>query len=107
MKVSTQKTQVYFDPMSPEISSAGMASLNSVVKSAKKRGIRTVVLGFVQKAGASANDESLSTKRARNVAAYLRSRGLTGAYVIRGDGVAGPGDEDRRVNVTVRYNAGC
>jgi hypothetical protein len=104
---ATEKTQVFFDPMSPDISSAGMASLNSVVKSAKKKGIRTVVLGFVQQAGTSANDESLSTRRARNVAAYLRSRGLTGAYVIRGDGVAGSGDAARRVNVTVRYNAGC
>jgi outer membrane protein OmpA-like peptidoglycan-associated protein len=73
----------------------------------KKRGIRTVVHGFVQQAGTSANDQSLSTQRARNAAAYLRSRGLSGSYVVRGDGVAGPGDTDRRVNVTVRYNAGC
>jgi uncharacterized repeat protein (TIGR02543 family) len=104
---ATQKTQVFFDPMSPEISAEGKASLNKVVKKAKKQGIRTVVLGFVQQAGTSANDQSLSTQRARNVAAYLRSRGLTGAYVIRGDGVAGSGDAARRVNVTVRYNAGC
>ena len=104
---ATEKTQVFFDPISPDISSAGMALLNSVVKSAKKKGIRTVVLGFVQQAGTSANDESLSTQRARNVAAYLRSRGLSGAYVVRGDGVAGSGAAARRVNVTVRYNAGC
>jgi outer membrane protein OmpA-like peptidoglycan-associated protein len=107
VKVSTEKTQVYFDPMSPEISAAGRSSLNSLVKQVKKRGIRTVVLGFVQQAGTSANDQSLSTQRARNAAAYLRSRGLSGSYVVRGDGVAGPGDTDRRVNVTVRYNAGC
>ncbi len=82
-------------------------SLNSLAKQVKKRGIRTVVLGFVQQAGTSANDQSLSTQRARNVAAYLRSRGMSGSYVVRGDGVAGSGDTDRRVNVTVRYNAGC
>ena len=89
------------------VSSGNGFKANSPVKQVEKRGIRTVVLGFVQQAGTSANDQSLSTQRARNVAAYLRSRGLSGSYAVRGDGVAGPGDTDRRVNVTVRYNAGC
>ena len=94
----SKETQIYFDPMSPEISAAGRSSVNSLVKEVKKRGIRTVVLGFVQQAGTSANDQSLSTQRARNVAAYLRSRGLSGSYGVRGDGVAGSDDAARRVH---------
>ena len=74
---------------------------------AKKQGVRTVVLGFVQETATTSNDDSLSTQRARAVASYLRDRGLKGAYVIRGDGVAGPGDAARRVNVNVTYQSGC
>ena len=55
----------------------------------------------------TSNDDSLSTQRARNVASYLRDRGLKGAYVVRGNGVAGSGDAARRVNVKVTYQSGC
>jgi outer membrane protein OmpA-like peptidoglycan-associated protein len=103
----TAQSQVFFDSMSPVISPAGKTTLDSLVKKAKRAGVRTVVVGFVQEAGTNANDQSLSTQRARNVASYLRAQGLTGAYVIRGDGIAGPGATARRVNVTVRYQSGC
>lgn len=89
------------------VSSGNGFKAKSPVKQVKKQGIRTVVLGFVQKAGTSANDQSLSRQRARNVAAYLRGRGLSGSYGVRGDGVAGSGDAAWRVNVTVRCNPGC
>jgi len=85
----------------------GKAKLNALVKRAKRNGMRTVAIGFVQETPSTSNDQSLSTQRARNVAAYLRSRGLSGAYVVRGDGIAGPGATARRVNVTVTYQAGC
>ena len=55
----------------------------------------------------TSNDQSLSTQRARNVAAYLRSKGVKGAYQVRGDGVAGPGNDARRVNITITYQPGC
>jgi hypothetical protein len=45
--------------------------------------------------------DPLSSLRARNVAAYLRSQGLKGSYAIRGIGVEGQGDPARRVQVTV------
>ena len=55
----------------------------------------------------TSNDDSLSTQRARAVASYLRDRGLKGAYSIRGDGVAGPRDAARQVNVRFTYQSGC
>jgi len=103
----SERASVFFDPMSPVISPQGKAKLDALVKRAKRNGMRTVAIGFVQETPSTSNDQSLSTQRARNVAAYLRSRGLAGAYVVRGDGIAGPGATARRVNVTVTYQAGC
>jgi hypothetical protein len=103
----TEKGNVFFEPLSTVISPQGEATLNGLVRKAKKQGVRTVVLGFVQETATTSNDDSLSTQRARAVASYLRDRGLKGAYVIRGDGVAGPGDAARRVNVNVTYQSGC
>lgn len=104
---ASEKAKVSFAPLSPVISAAGKKQLNALARKATKHGVRTVVVGFVQRTSSTGNDRSLSTLRARNVAAYLRGRGLTGAYVIRGDGVAGSGDAARRVNVTVTYQTGC
>jgi outer membrane protein OmpA-like peptidoglycan-associated protein len=103
----SERANVFFDPMSPVISPEGKAKLDVLVKRATRNGVRTVAIGFVQETPTTSNDESLSTQRARNVAAYLRSRGLAGAYVVRGDGIAGPGATARRVNVTVSYQTGC
>lgn len=50
------------------VSSGNGFKANSPLKQVKKRDIRTVVHGFVQQAGTSANDQSLSRQRARNVA---------------------------------------
>jgi hypothetical protein len=102
-----EKGNVFFEPLSTVISPQGEATLNGLVRKAKKQGVRTVVLGFVQETATTSNDDLLSTQRARAVASYLRDRGLKGAYSIRGDGVAGPGDAARRVNVNVTYQSGC
>ena len=103
----TEKGNVFFEPLSTVISPQGQATLNAMVRKARKQGVRTVVVGFVQETATTSNDDSLSTLRARNVASYLRERGLKGAYSVRGDGVAGSGDSARRVNVSVTYQSGC
>ena len=103
----SEKGNVFFEPLSTVISPQGEATLNAMVRKAKKQGVRTVVVGFVQETATTSNDDSLSTLRARNVASYLRDRGLKGAYAIRGDGVGGSGDAARRVNVSVAYQSGC
>ena len=103
----SEKGNVFFEPLSTVISPQGEATLNALVRKARKQGVRTVVVGFVQETATTSNDDSLSTLRARNVASYLRDRGLKGAYAIRGDGVGGSGDAARRVNVSVTYQSGC
>ena len=103
----TKKGTVFFEPLSTVISPQGQATLNALVRKARKQGVRTVVVGFVQETATTSNDDSLSTRRARNVASYLRERGLKGAHSVRGNGVAGPGDSARRVNVSVSYQSGC
>jgi outer membrane protein OmpA-like peptidoglycan-associated protein len=99
--------QVFFAPMSPELSVQGRRALDALVRKAGKSGQRAVVVGFVQQSSSTNNDQSLSMRRAQNVAAYLKGRGLPGAYQVRGNGVAGSGNDARRVNVTITYQPGC
>jgi outer membrane protein OmpA-like peptidoglycan-associated protein len=101
---ATRSTTVYFAPMSPVISDEGKARLRALARAVGGRAVRTVSIGYVQPTSQTGNDESLSTQRARNVAAFLKSLGVRGAYVVRGDGVAEQtGAKARRVNATVTY----
>jgi outer membrane protein OmpA-like peptidoglycan-associated protein len=103
----SSSAQVFFAPLSPELSVQGKRALDALVRRAGKAGQRAVVVGFVQQTRTTSNDQSLSMLRAQNVAAYLKGRGLPGSYQVRGDGVAGPGNAARRVNVSVTYQPGC
>lgn len=95
---------VYFEPLSAALSKAGKKELRSLVRTTGKQGVRNAVVGYVQPTSTTENDQSLSTRRARKVARFLRSLGLTGVYLVRGDGVAQEyGATARRVNVTVSY----
>lgn len=103
----TTKASVFFDPMSSEITPVAKEQLNRLARKARAFGVRTVAIGFVQQTPTTNNDRSLSTMRARSVVDYLRTRGVSGAYVVRGKGVAGPGASARRVNVQIAYQSGC
>lgn len=95
---------VTFDPMDPSLDAAARKALRKLVRKTGKAGIRNVVLGFVQPTSVSSNDASLSTQRATNVAAFLKSRGLRGTYVVRGEGKAAEQTAiARRVAVTITY----
>ena len=104
-KVRTSKAslRVLFAPMSAHLTASGKSHLKALVKKTGTNASAIASVGYVQKSGASSNDQSLSTARAKNVASYLRSLGLKGAYTVRGDGVGGPTSADRRVVVTVTY----
>ncbi len=105
--VSRQATRrVLFNSMSPVISAQGRKALNALARQAGTSGKRTVVVGFVNRNSPS-SDRSLSTKRARAVAKYLKSRGVTGSYQVRVDRISGKGNRALRVNVTVTYQPGC
>jgi hypothetical protein len=98
------KAAVFFEVLSSVVTDGGMATLRALVKSTGKAGVSNVMVGFVQGTKVTTNDLTLSTQRAKSVAAYLRFLGLKGAYVIRGDGVAKqPGAAARRVNVVIEY----
>lgn len=95
---------VFFAPLSATITDAGRGQLRILAKAVRTGAVRVVSIGFVQPTARMDDDESLSTQRARNVAAFLRSLGVGGTYVVRGDGVAKERVATaRRVNVTVTY----
>ena len=98
------KAAVFFEVLSSVVTDGGMATLRALVKSTGKAGVSNLMVGFVQGTKVTTNDLTLSTQRAKSVAAYLRFLGLKGAYVIRGDGVAKqPGAAARRVNIVLEY----
>lgn len=66
--------------------------------------MRSLAVGYVQPTSVTANDEKLSTERAKAVKAYLRSLGLKGPVKARGDGIAKEtGAAGRKVIVSIRY----
>ncbi len=103
-KPRTVKAMVYFDALSAELTSTAKASLKELVKGRAASATRTLVLGYVQDSGLTSNNQTLSSQRAKTIAAYLRSLGLKGAVVTRGDGVAREsGAAGRKAVVTIRY----
>jgi uncharacterized repeat protein (TIGR02543 family) len=104
VKAYRATSKVYFDSLSSVLTAEGMSTLKTLVKKTGKNAVRTESVGYVQGTTVTSNDQALSRERATNVAAYLRSLGLKGAYVVRGDGVAKEsGALARRVNVAVTY----
>jgi outer membrane protein OmpA-like peptidoglycan-associated protein len=103
-KPRTVRATVYFDALSAELTSTAKASLKELVKGRAASATRTLVLGYVQDSGLASNNQTLSSQRAKTIAAYLRSLGLKGAVVTRGDGVAREsGAAGRKAVVTIRY----
>lgn len=104
--VATRKAhaEVFFAPLSSALTPQAKATLQKLVKTTGKQGVRTVVVGLVQPVGGVANDHALSTARANAVAKQLKSLGLRGAYSVKGDGRASEsGAQARRVDVTVTF----
>jgi uncharacterized repeat protein (TIGR02543 family) len=99
-------TKVFFEPLSADLTGDGEAALRALVNKTGKNAIRTVSIGFVQPTTTTDNDSSLSLLRAKNVAAFMRSIGVKGVFVARGNGAANEaGAAARRVNVSIAYRA--
>lgn len=94
---------VLFAASSAELSAEAKDSLRQLVRKTGRTVVTVISVGYVQRSGSSANDQSLSKARAENVADSLRGLGVKGAYTVRGDGVGGPRAKDRKVVVTVTY----
>jgi outer membrane protein OmpA-like peptidoglycan-associated protein len=103
-KKRTAKATVLFNALSAKLTPAAKKELRAVAKGRAGSAIRTLVVGYVQANDTTANDETLSTQRARSVARYLRSIGVKGAIVTRGQGVAKEqGAAARKAVVTLTY----
>ncbi|NQW71359.1 MAG: InlB B-repeat-containing protein [Actinobacteria bacterium] len=97
-------TKVFFEPLSADLTGDSEAALRALVKKTGKNPVRTVSIGFVQPTATTDNDSSLSLLRAKNVAAFMRSIGVKGVFVARGNGAPNEaGAAARRVKVTIAY----
>lgn len=106
VRTATARAKVYFEVLSPVLDAQAKATLRTIARKATSGpgAVRSVVVGYVQPTNASGNDQSLSSARAKAVATYLRSLGVKGVYVVRGDGKAEEaGATARRVNIAITY----
>jgi outer membrane protein OmpA-like peptidoglycan-associated protein len=100
------KRTVRFAPMSAELDAESIqvlaAAAGLVPESATQ--VKVAAVGYVQPSALHGNDISLSTKRARVVAAALRNKGIGGASTVSGRGRAEQrGAEARRVDVVISF----
>ena len=99
--------RVVFKPKSSALSARGRKVLNALAKRAGTSSNHAVVVKFAQKKSPTKKERTVSARQARNVAAFLKSKGVKGSYVIRAERAAGSGNHGRRVNVTATYRSGC
>ena len=100
------KRTVRFAPMSAELDAESIEVLAAAAKLIPESATQVTVsaVGYVQPSAFHGNDISLSTKRARVVAAALRNEGIGGASTVSGRGRAEQrGAEARRVDIVITY----
>jgi len=105
-RIGTLKATVYFDVRSAVLDKKAKRTLARLARKLPSEASVTRIrsVGFVQPESFTANDQRLSTKRARNVVRQLRKDGVRGPTVIRGNGQAKQsGAKARRATVTVAY----
>ena len=99
--------EVFFDPLSAQIGAQGLKDLRALAVGSRGRHARVVVTGFVQDTASSANDKSLSLRRAMAVTSLLRKLGVHGSFLIRAGGAAHTGDTARNVQVSITWPRAC
>ena len=103
-KVRTAEATVYFSALSPKLDAADKKSLQALAAGRGKATTKIVAVGYVQPTATTSNDEKLSLERATAVASYLKSIGVKGVSVTRGDGIAKEtGAAGRKAVVTITY----
>jgi outer membrane protein OmpA-like peptidoglycan-associated protein len=104
VKAKVARATVFFDALSAHLTGTAKSSLKALAKGRAATATKSVVVGYVQDSGLTSNNQTLSTQRAKAIAAYLRSLGLKGTVTTRGDGVAKEtGSAGRKAVVTIRY----
>ena len=99
--------RVVFKPKSSALSARDRKVLNALAKRAGTSSNHAVVVKFAQKKSPTKKERTIAARQARSVAAYLKSKGVKGSYVIRGEQTAGSGKGARRVTITTTYRTGC
>jgi len=97
-------TTMYFNEQASALSPRDKKQLDKLIAKlpAGAKKVRVMVAGYVPPSSSTAHDKSLSRARAKAVAKYLKSHGVTGAYTVTGRGVSSaPGSHGRDAQVRV------
>lgn len=106
MGVKRSSAITYFEAGSSKLTEQAKRSLDRFVRLVPQaaKGVEVNITGFVQPTTFTGNDRALSTARAKTVSAYLRFKGLKGAFSVSGKGRAlQTGATARRVVSVVAY----
>ncbi len=103
-RARTARTTVYFPALSSRLDASARKSLRALVAGRGRATTMIMATGYVQPTAVTSNDRELSLQRAQTIATYLKSIGVKGAVVTRGDGVAKEtGAAGRKAIVTITY----
>ncbi len=86
---SLEMRTVYFNFNSSVLTAASKEKLNQLATVLKQGGVQGIkIVGFADEIGSDGYNTALSTRRANNVAHYLRNKGIkvSGKYEVRGLG---------------------
>jgi outer membrane protein OmpA-like peptidoglycan-associated protein len=106
-KASVVRGVVYFDAYSAELTKSAKRKLNATIKQLPSKSNNLVrVVGFAAGPGGSVSHvNTLSKKRAKSVARYLKSKDIRGKYVVKSGGNAsGKGSSALRAKVKIIPN---
>ncbi len=108
VKRKAMQAVVYFDAFSPNLTKSAKRQLDAVVKRLPTKSNDLVrIVGFVGPGGSIGNIKTLSMARCESVERYLRSKGVSGKYVMKSGGNAsGGGPSAQRAKVWIIPNNG-
>ncbi len=108
VKRKAMQAVVYFDAFSPKLTKSAKRQLDAVVKRLPTKSNDLVrIVGFVGPGGSIGNIKTLSMARCESVERYLRSKGVSGKYVMKpGGNASGGGPSAQRAKVWIIPNNG-
>ena len=103
-RARTARTTVFFPALSSRLDASARKSLRALAAGRGTATTKIMAIGYVQPTAVTSNDRGLSLQRAQAIATYLKSIGVKGVVVTRGDGVAKEtGAAGRKAIVTITY----
>lgn len=99
--------RVVFTAMSHALSAQGREALNAMAQRAGTSVSHAILVRYKQRKSSTRSERAMAARQARSVVAYLRSKGVKGSYVIRGERMAGSGNRARLAITISAYGTGC